>query len=122
MIKTFDISKSSFRGNHHHQPITVPVSTHRCRPLSDYIAGATDMTGDELRENGHPIYDVDDSSKESDITSVFGNVDPFADPRVGLFDLVESSGDPDAIAAIKSSIGSDSAVVEDPEPNPYIVE
>lgn len=122
MIKKSFTSTSKVKYNRHSIPPSVEFSTHRCRPLSDYIAGATDMTGDELRENGHPMYDVDDSSKESDITSVFGNVDPFADPRVGLFDLVESSGDPDAIAAIKSSIGSDSAVVDDPEPNPNIVE
>ena len=77
------------------------TTTKIYKPLSAYIAGASDIEGTALLENGSPLFD--DSASPGVAGS--GPVDPFANPRVSVFDLVEQSGDPDVVESIRSSLG-----------------
>lgn len=85
-----------------------PPTTSVYKPLSSYLRGAVDMDSTETRANGSPKYDVIPSSSEFGVN----NIDPFADPRNSIFDIVAECSDPAAVESIRQSLAGDASIVE----------
>ena len=78
------------------------TTNRRFRRLSHYInKEVVDIDGNSLEQNAQVLFDKDDQAM---LGYAEGSTDPFANPRMSLFDHVAAAGDPDVVQRIQDSI------------------
>lgn len=97
--------RSQIRGNSGHN--CYPQTTVLYRPLSAYIAGASDPTGEALKNGDSDMYDDGIGTHDTQSEDMSTVVDPWCDPRMSIFDHIADVG-ADAVEAVKNDVTPES--------------
>lgn len=101
--------RSQIRGNSGKN--CYPQTTQIFRPFSAYIAGASDPTGEALKNGDSDMFDDGIGTKDTSVESMATDVDPWCDPRMSIFDHVANVG-AEAVEAIQGDVSPETNNVE----------
>ena len=76
-------------------------STRKYKPLSYFILGGVDLSGDQLKDNAEISFESEKSLSEMENQGVVKSIG-VCDPRVDMFDIVEATTSEQATDAIES--------------------